>query len=194
MLWKEYYDTLNSFLADNDIKEINPLTGELNVLIPKGIDYGYAHTIHKSQGGEYKQVFINDADISRSPDENMKSQLRYVAASRAKEHATIFYSNTISKEKITNFEEDSTTPDYRDFSMPLSDIPDIPDHILDNPDYDPNKIMNDYNSRIDNIDFDNDINTFNDINPSPEDSYHSDLLLKGYITRDDIERLKKICK
>ena len=194
MLWKKYYDTLNIFLADNDIKEINPLTGELNVLIPKGIDYGYAHTIHKSQGGEYKQVFINDADISRSPDENMIPQLRYVAASRAKEHATIFYSNTISKEKITNFEEDSTTPDYRDFSMPLSDIPDIPDHILDNPDYDPNKIMNDYNSRIDNIDFDNDINTFNDINPSPEDSYHSDLLLKGYITRDDIERLKKICK
>ena len=194
VLWKEYYNNFNSFVANSNVTEINPVTGKLKVLIPKGIDYGYAHTIHKSQGGEYKQVFINDADISRSPDENMKSQLRYVAASRAKEHATIFYSNTISKEKITNFEEDSTTPDYRDFSMPLSDIPDIPDHILDNPDYDPNKIMNDYNSRIDNIDFDNDINTFNDINPSPEDSYHSDLLLKGYITRDDIERLKKICK
>lgn len=194
VLWKEYYNNFNSFVVNSNVTEINPVTGKSKVLIPKGIDYGYAHTIHKSQGGEYKQVFINDADISRSPDENMKSQLRYVAASRAKEHATIFYSNTISKEKITNFEEDSTTPDYRDFSMPLSDIPDIPDHILDNPDYDPNKIMNDYNSRIDNIDFDNDINTFNDINPSPEDSYHSDLLLKGYITRDDIERLKKICK
>jgi hypothetical protein len=32
----------------------------------KSIDYGYAHTIHKSQGGTYQTVFVQDKNISRA--------------------------------------------------------------------------------------------------------------------------------
>lgn len=58
----------------------------------KVIDYGYAHTIHKSQGSTFTHVLINDDDISRCLDKNVRKQLRYVAVTRAKKSANIITS------------------------------------------------------------------------------------------------------
>lgn len=55
----------------------------------KVIDYGYAHTIHKSQGSTFNHVFINDIDICSCMDKKMRRQLRYVAITRASESVDI---------------------------------------------------------------------------------------------------------
>jgi ATP-dependent exoDNAse (exonuclease V) alpha subunit len=62
----------------------------------KVIDYGYAHTIHKSQGSTFKHVLINDDDISRCLDKKVRKQLRYVSLTRAQKSANIITSHTVS--------------------------------------------------------------------------------------------------
>ena len=59
------------------------------VLQQKVIDYGYAHTIHKSQGSTFENVLINDNDINICDDETTKRQLMYVALTRARQKAII---------------------------------------------------------------------------------------------------------
>jgi muramidase (phage lysozyme)/soluble cytochrome b562 len=85
ILWKKLADLKDSFISPINISDgtINQKTGELNVKISKTIDYGYAHTIHKSQGGTYKYSFIIDSTIDSFSDINLRKQLRYVAITRS---------------------------------------------------------------------------------------------------------------
>lgn len=55
----------------------------------KVIDYGYAHTIHKSQGSTFNNVLINDVDICSCTDKKMRQQLRYVAITRASDNVFV---------------------------------------------------------------------------------------------------------
>lgn len=55
------------------------------LLQAKVIDFGYAHTIHKSQGSTFRHVLVNDTDILSCPDRRTRRQLRYVAVTRASE-------------------------------------------------------------------------------------------------------------
>lgn len=52
----------------------------------KTFDYGYAHTIHKSQGGTYDNVMVlgNDIEQGFEKDPVLRQQLKYVAVTRAK--------------------------------------------------------------------------------------------------------------
>jgi len=72
-------------------------------LAKKALDYGYAHTIHKSQGGTYNKVLIFDDSISSlasnladkrklgmDGQKSIKDQLKYVAISRASEYAYVY--------------------------------------------------------------------------------------------------------
>ena len=59
------------------------------MLQQKVVDFGYAHTIHKSQGSTFENVLINDIDIENCSDEKVKRQLRYVGLTRAKKTAII---------------------------------------------------------------------------------------------------------
>ena len=60
------------------------------VAIKKSLDYGYAHTIHKSQGGTYNKVLVLADTINNSRfDPVVKQQLRYVAVSRARDYVYI---------------------------------------------------------------------------------------------------------
>lgn len=69
-----------------------------NLKIKKTLDYGYAHTIHKSQGGTYSNVLILDDTIERFRGSKLdKQQLRYVAVSRASQF--VFVSTA---EKVNN--------------------------------------------------------------------------------------------
>ena len=78
-------NAIDKFLFVNDtIKDDNGF-----VLQQKVIDYGYAHTIHKSQGSTFENVLINDNDINICDDETTKRQLRYVALTRARQKAII---------------------------------------------------------------------------------------------------------
>ena len=61
-----------------------------NVLQQKVIDFGYAHTIHKSQGSTFENVLMNDVDIENNcHDKMIKKQLRYVGLTRAKKNVVV---------------------------------------------------------------------------------------------------------
>ena len=84
----EKINAIDEFLFVND-----NVHDKYGVLIQaKVIDYGYAHTIHKSQGSTFVHVLINDDDINRCLDKNVKKQLRYVSVTRAQKSANIITS------------------------------------------------------------------------------------------------------
>ena len=87
----EKINSIDEFLFVND-----NVYDQYGVLIQaKVIDYGYAHTIHKSQGSTFTNVLINDDDISKCLDKNVRKQLRYVAITRAQKSANIITSHNI---------------------------------------------------------------------------------------------------
>ena len=55
------------------------------------IDYGYALTIHKSQGSTYDDVYIEYANILTNMKENEKLKLLYTAITRSSNKLHIFY-------------------------------------------------------------------------------------------------------
>ena len=84
----EKINAIDSFLLVND-----NVHDQYGILIQaKVIDFGYAHTIHKSQGSTFTHVLINDDDINRCLDKNVKRQLRYVSVTRAQKSANIITS------------------------------------------------------------------------------------------------------
>jgi len=88
----EKINAIDEFLFVND--NVYDKFGTL--IQAKVIDYGYAHTIHKSQGSTFTHVLINDDDISRCLDKNVRRQLRYVAVTRAQKSANIITSHTVN--------------------------------------------------------------------------------------------------
>jgi exodeoxyribonuclease-5 len=58
---------------------------ELPAVFNTETKYGYAITVHQSQGSTIDTVFVDDNDINRCRNEVMKRKLRYVAYSRSKE-------------------------------------------------------------------------------------------------------------
>jgi hypothetical protein len=74
----------NMLFVNDNIRDNNGF-----LLQGKVIDYGYAHTIHKSQGSTFNNVLINDVDICSCMDKKMRQQLRYVAITRASDNVDI---------------------------------------------------------------------------------------------------------
>ena len=69
-----------------------------NLVYKKSLDYGYAHTIHKSQGGTYDKVLIYADTIENSAfTDDDKRRLKYVAVSRAKDNVYVVTSNPITE-------------------------------------------------------------------------------------------------
>ena len=53
------------------------------MIIKKSLDYGYAITVHKSQGSSIKNTFVDLKDIRKQKNPDELRQLEYVALSRA---------------------------------------------------------------------------------------------------------------
>lgn len=98
--WKRYKQCKDKFSKIECTKMVNAIEQFLfvnetikddngYVLQQKVIDYGYAHTIHKSQGSTFKNVLINDLDVDNCDDNVTKRQLRYVALTRASDRVMI---------------------------------------------------------------------------------------------------------
>lgn len=58
----------------------------------KTLDYGYAHTIHKSQGGTYTKTIVLGKTIDAFRDIKIRKQLEYVAMTRATDYVA-WYTN-----------------------------------------------------------------------------------------------------
>ena len=97
-------------------KEVGFMEDQYNdyggVAIKKTIDYGYAHTIHKSQGGTYNKVLILLDTIDNSKfDSIVKQQLRYVAVSRAKDYVYIVKNSGPLSQTTEEVSKPVRTPD-----------------------------------------------------------------------------------
>ena len=65
--------------------KVDDLSSDDNrVIKKKTFDYGYALTVHKSQGSSFNTVFVDIANINACSDEKVLRQLQYVAISRTK--------------------------------------------------------------------------------------------------------------
>lgn len=88
-------NALREFLFIND-NIVDGNTGRK--LASKVIDFGYAMTVHKSQGSTFKNVLLDDANIKESQaTSEEKQQLEYVGVSRATDTVTVI-SNNVKKE------------------------------------------------------------------------------------------------
>lgn len=102
---KHEYDSLQGlFDQKSDFESSTILMREFKdnsgrLLLRKSLDYGYAHTIHKSQGGTYNNVLIYADTIDRFNDPQVRQQLKYVAMSRAKDNVTVLTSHTTTGTK-----------------------------------------------------------------------------------------------
>ena len=83
LLWGKYYELLDSFASPIDLIFDN------RVVVKKSFDYGYAQSVHKSQGSSYDEVFVDWRNINSCRDEEFKRQLQYVAMSRTRSNAYI---------------------------------------------------------------------------------------------------------
>jgi exodeoxyribonuclease-5 len=89
--WRNYYAFKNSHLI---MKGFNLSNNNDKAFVKKDLDYGYALTVHKSQGSTYNNIAIDLEDIMyntsvNAPDKSLRDRLIYVALSRAKNIAII---------------------------------------------------------------------------------------------------------
>ena len=83
LAWRKYFDIMDSFTTPFNFYYDN------RVIKKKTFDYGYACTIHRSQGSSINNVFIDMKDIAICRDLIELRQLQYVSVSRAKTNAHI---------------------------------------------------------------------------------------------------------
>ena len=81
--WKDYYKITGSFATPVDLYFDNRLIKK------KSFGYGYAMTVHKSQGSSINNVFIDMKDVSICRDKEELRQLQYVGVSRTKTNCYI---------------------------------------------------------------------------------------------------------
>ena len=82
--WALYYEYANSFATTFDLEY------EGKVIKKKTLGYGYCISIHKSQGSQFDNVFLDAISINQCPDNITKRQLQYVAASRTKQTLYVY--------------------------------------------------------------------------------------------------------
>ena len=121
--WARYYQMASAYLlmddvymyndkvyttkesVSNQVKQDNPAFTSKQVdyqvsrlkMKDKSLDYSYAHTIHKSQGGTYDKVLVDENDINKArnftdADHQMVNQLKYVAFSRSSKQTIVLSS------------------------------------------------------------------------------------------------------
>ena len=108
LAWKDLSEWKNSFVSPVDIKYKG------RTKIARTIDYGYAHTIHKSQGGTYKYSFVHDKSVQLGfpSDRELRKQLKYVGVTRA-EKASIVLTEDVKSE--------GTVDDYLNSKIPVQE-------------------------------------------------------------------------
>lgn len=83
-LWGKYYNIINSFCSPID------LFYEGRLIKKKTFSYGYASTIHKSQGSSIKEVFIDMKNVLLCKEHDELRQLQYVGVSRTIKNIHIY--------------------------------------------------------------------------------------------------------
>lgn len=83
--WKAFYDFKEQILVmENILDEFG------SQVCSKDIDYGYAITVHKSQGGTFQNVAVTLTDIMKNWQPQERRQLIYVAVSRTSKYNCLY--------------------------------------------------------------------------------------------------------
>jgi hypothetical protein len=78
ILWRSYFKMMKSFATPKDLYFDN------RIIKKKTFDYGYACSIHKSQGSSLNTVFVDMSNVMICKNLDELRQLQYVALSRTK--------------------------------------------------------------------------------------------------------------
>jgi exodeoxyribonuclease-5 len=156
--WSRYYQMSSAYLlmddvymyndkvyiskesVANQVKQDNPALTSKQVdfqvsrlkMKDKSLDYSYAHTIHKSQGGTYDKVLVDENDIDKAKgfanaDYQMVNQLKYVAFSRSSKQTIVLSSLAQNPMNINdlfaiNDSEGMVSPEDITGAMPNEDL------------------------------------------------------------------------
>lgn len=82
-LWRQYFELFQCCAVTK------PLVYQARVIKPKSFDYGYACTVHKSQGSGYMITNVDMSDILLDDNQMELRQLQYVALSRTRSDCNI---------------------------------------------------------------------------------------------------------
>ena len=99
MYFQQATDLKKQVALMQNITKLDPKDSKVKVILEKTFDYGYAHTIHKSQGGTYDRVMILADTINKFPDESSRQELKYVAISRARNIGYVYTTHEIKSTK-----------------------------------------------------------------------------------------------
>lgn len=112
--WAKYYSFKNDHI----------LMAPLNIggtTIKKDIDYGYALTVHKSQGSTYKYVFVDENNLDSNPNVTERNQLKYVAFSRPTDMVYSLSQKTTREENLAQGDDINSTTGYDDLLAVMVD-------------------------------------------------------------------------
>lgn len=123
MAFGKYYQFQRQNVVNIELSYLNEKGGK-EIVLSKAIDYGYAVTAHKSQGGTFKYVFIDEDNIDRNKTIRERNQIKYVSLSRASHSATVLsYKTTVEKNSYSKpVNKTITSPDP---NIDLSKLQDI---------------------------------------------------------------------
>ena len=79
-LWADYFTFRGKLLLMEDLAYPN---------VKRDIDFGYALTVHRSQGSTYNEVYVVEPDINKNRKNTERNQLKYVALSRPRQRAYV---------------------------------------------------------------------------------------------------------
>ena len=90
---KEFAEFRSAFSSMKSIVE------DRRTVVKKQFDFGYALTVHKSQGSTYDQVMFHEPSVENAKFlESTKQQLKYVAVSRARSKVYVLTDNEVQQE------------------------------------------------------------------------------------------------
>lgn len=93
ILAKEFAEFRSSFAPMKSITE------DRRTVVKKQFDFGYALTVHKSQGSTYDQVMFHEPSVENAKFlESTKQQLKYVAVSRARSRVYVLTDSEVQPE------------------------------------------------------------------------------------------------
>lgn len=90
---KEFAEFRSAFSSMKSIVE------DRRTVVKKQFDFGYALTVHKSQGSTYDQVMFHEPSVENAKFlESTKQQLKYVAVSRARSRVYVLTDSEVQQE------------------------------------------------------------------------------------------------
>ncbi len=95
--WIDYFSFKRQHLLLEDVKASNG-----TLIVKKDLDYGYAITVHKSQGSTYTNVFVNEDNLDRNNNTEERNKLKYVALSRPTNQAYVLSQKSTGETIITD--------------------------------------------------------------------------------------------